>query len=76
MRIFRNAWSTAWIWTTEDYEILVLPDEAANLDYPKTRVIPTGPVGPSEKRDRAIAYANGEIMAFIDDDAYPVRELA
>ena len=41
----------------ENYEILVLPDEALNLDYPKIRVIFAGHVGPSEKRDRAIAYS-------------------
>jgi len=57
-----------------DYEILVLPDEPARLDYPKTRVIPSGALGPSEKRDLALKYAQGEILAFIDDDAYPARE--
>jgi cellulose synthase/poly-beta-1,6-N-acetylglucosamine synthase-like glycosyltransferase len=57
-----------------DYEILVLPDQIAELDYPKTRIVPSGAVGPSEKRDLALNYARGEIIAFIDDDAYPVRD--
>ena len=38
------------------------------------RVIPTGPVSPADKRDIAIKYAKGDIVAFIDDDAYPVKD--
>lgn len=52
-------------------EILVLPDGPATLAYPHTRVIPTGPVGPAEKRDLGAQEARGEILAFLDDDAYP-----
>ncbi|RQW79083.1 MAG: glycosyltransferase [Methanothrix sp.] len=57
-----------------DYEILVLPDGPSSLNWPKTRVIPSGAVGPSEKRDLALKYARGEIIAFIDDDAYPAKD--
>ncbi len=39
----------------------------------KVRIIPTGVVGPSQKRDIAMQHANGEILAFIDDDAYPAE---
>ena len=35
------------------------------------RVIPTGKVRPAEKRNIGIREARGEIVAFIDDDAYP-----
>lgn len=35
------------------------------------RIIPTGPVSPGRKRDIALDYSRGEILAFIDDDAYP-----
>ena len=38
------------------------------------KVIPTGPVSPAHKRDAALAYAKGQILAFIDDDAYPARD--
>jgi len=41
---------------------------------PELRIIPTGPVNPARKRDLAIDYARGEILAFIDDDAYPMRD--
>lgn len=57
-----------------DFEILVLPDKGIDLDYPRTRVIPTGELMPAQKRDIAIAQAKGEILAFIDDDAYPDRD--
>jgi len=55
------------------YEIIVLPDTEAELPVSanNVRVIPTGPVPPSKKRDLAISHAHGNILAFIDDDAYP-----
>ncbi|MCX6000368.1 MAG: glycosyltransferase, partial [Chloroflexi bacterium] len=55
------------------FEILLLPDEPPDTAFPGVRVIPTGPVGPSEKRDLALNHASGEILAFIDDDAYPAK---
>ncbi len=65
-----------------DFEIIVLPDldaseQAHRLSLPgavPVRVIPTGPVGPAQKRDLALNYAKGDILAFIDDDAYPVKD--
>src|SRR3972149_5471302 len=55
----------------QDFELLILPDNPTQLNYPKTKVVPTGAVGPAEKRDLSLKYANGEILAFLDDDAYP-----
>ena len=57
-----------------DFEILILPDNAVILNYPKTRVIPTGEVTPPIKRDLALSQASGEIIAFLDDDAYPAED--
>lgn len=61
-----------------DFEIIVLPDDlTGRFDHgndPRVRVIPTGHIGPSEKRDIGAREAAGEILAFIDDDAYPVKE--
>lgn len=54
-----------------DYEILIFPDEETEECFPNTQIIPSGPTGPAEKRDMALKYAKGDIIAFIDDDAYP-----
>ena len=45
--------------TYRNFETIVLPDEV------------TGKVRPAEKRNLGIKEARGEIVAFIDDDAYP-----
>jgi cellulose synthase/poly-beta-1,6-N-acetylglucosamine synthase-like glycosyltransferase len=55
------------------YEVLVLPDEKPSENFNGIEVIATGEVGPAEKRDMAAKLARGEILAFIDDDAYPSR---
>jgi GT2 family glycosyltransferase len=57
-----------------DFEILVLPDKELILNYPKTRAIPTGELTPPQKRDIGIAQAQGEILAFLDDDTYPAKD--
>ena len=54
-----------------NFEILVFPDSYFDFDNPKVRIIPTGEIGPAEKRDLAIKHAKGEVLAFLDDDAYP-----
>ena len=69
----------------EKWEAIVLPDEDFRLETEdnmsdvsglksfasRLRVIPTGKVRPAEKRNLGIREAKGEIIAFIDDDAYP-----
>lgn len=57
----------------QDFEILIFPDSDSTESFEKTRVIPTGSVGPAEKRDLALKHATGGILAFLDDDAYPER---
>lgn len=56
-----------------DYEIIVLPDFLIELPY-DVRVVPTGANGPSVKRNIGIAEASGEIIAFLDDDAFPPKD--
>lgn len=55
----------------DDFEIIIYPDEINSESWPKTRQIGTGNVGPAEKRSLSITDAQGEILIFIDDDAYP-----
>lgn len=55
-----------------NFEIIILTDKKENnINFPKTRIIASGPVGPAQKRDLALHYAKGEVLAFLDDDAYP-----
>ncbi|MCK4781662.1 glycosyltransferase [Candidatus Parcubacteria bacterium] len=58
----------------ENFEILIFPDVGSKENFPKTKIIPTGEIGPAEKRDLALKYADGEILAFLDDDAYPRQD--
>ena len=59
----------------EKWECIVLPDEVerpkSEVEQGNVRFIPTGKVRPAEKRNLGIKAAKGEIVAFIDDDAYP-----
>ena len=56
----------------QDFEVLILPDHDSGESFPKARVIPTAPyTRPADKRDIGAREARGELLAFIDDDAYP-----
>ncbi len=64
--------------TYKNFEVLVLPNEHSQYDltllktYKWLKIIPTGKISrPAQKRDIGAQNANGEILAFIDDDAYP-----
>jgi len=57
-----------------DFEILIFPDLESDEVFEKTKIIPSGNVGPAEKRDMALTYASGDIFAFIDDDAFPRKD--
>lgn len=41
-----------------NYEILIFSDNYFDFNSPKVRIIPTGEIGPAEKRDLAIKYAS------------------
>ena len=70
--------------TYRNFEVIVLPDEGergmgngergsyqlSTINY-QLSTIPTGKVRPAEKRNIGIKAAKGEVVAFIDDDAYP-----
>ncbi len=59
--------------TYTNFDIIVLPDNFFIPTYASGHltVLPTGKVRPAEKRNLGIKEAAGEIIAFIDDDAYP-----
>jgi cellulose synthase/poly-beta-1,6-N-acetylglucosamine synthase-like glycosyltransferase len=59
-----------------DFEVLIFSDEAEEdrvrwENELNARIIPTGKVSPAVKRDMSLRYARGEILAFLDDDAFP-----
>jgi cellulose synthase/poly-beta-1,6-N-acetylglucosamine synthase-like glycosyltransferase len=60
----------------ENFEIIVLPDflpnEKINCSL-KIKIIPTGKVYPSIKKNIGVKNSEGDICAFIDSDAYPNR---
>ena len=58
----------------QNFEIILLPDKMEKIQYQKVSTIQTGPLGPAEKRDLGAKKAKGEILAFIDDDAYPHQD--
>ncbi|MBN1419201.1 MAG: glycosyltransferase [Planctomycetes bacterium] len=55
-------------------EVIVLPDREPAEPLAGARIIPTGPVGPADKRDHGAGEARGEFLAFLDDDAYPSED--
>ena len=57
-----------------NFEILVLPDNSCGLPYAEIKIIPTGPVGPSHKRDIALEHSEGDILAYLDDDTFPRKD--
>lgn len=67
----RGAVSNVLFLSENNFEIIIYPDEATDEIWGKTRQIATGPIGPAQKRNLAVRDAKGEILIFIDDDAYP-----
>src|SRR3989344_7767655 len=57
--------------TLTDFEIIVVSEKDEIEKFPKTKIIKVGKIPPSEKRNIGVKNAKGEIIAFIDDDAYP-----
>ncbi len=61
--------------TYKNFEIILLTDYKNELEFPKLRKKSYGRyVGPAQKRDDGVKMAKGEIIAFIDDDAYPEKD--
>lgn len=56
-------------------EIIILPNKInEKYSWPKTRQIATIKPDPAIKRDIGFKNATGEILAFLDDDAYPEKD--
>jgi len=59
-----------------DYEIIIVHDDGIDFNHKRAKKINThkSKTSPAEKRDLAIKKAEGDICAFIDDDAYPDKD--
>lgn len=57
--------------TYKNFEIIVVTESEESEKFPNTKIIKVGKVPPSEKRNIGVKHSKGEIVAFIDDDAYP-----
>jgi len=59
----------------DDYEVVIVTDQPVALPVDvRCRFVVTGsPVdtSPAEKRDAALASVTGDVIAYLDDDAYP-----
>ncbi len=76
--MLRQCLASLAVQTWRDFEVIVLPDDgiAAGKAFPaalggRLAVVPAGKGRPAEKRNAGIARAKGDVVAFIDDDAYP-----
>jgi len=69
--------------THKNVEVILLSDGPMGVTFIQKhlnafpfsyKIIETGPVSPAVKRDRGAECSSGEILAFIDDDAYPAPD--
>jgi len=58
-----------------DFEVIIVLDKLVKVNFglreKRFRAIESGPVHPGEKRNLAAREATGDVLAFLDDDAYP-----
>ena len=59
-----------------NFEIMVLPDEESKKKYKdkKVKVMKTGKVKPAFKRNLGMQKSDAQYFAFIDSDAYPIKD--
>ncbi len=57
-----------------DFEIIILPDKDDGKRLEGVKIIPTGNVSPGKKRNIGVEKSSGELLAFIDSDAYPRKD--
>ena len=64
--------------TGGEWELLIIPNEPEDNEWSddaRITVVPSGRVGPADKRDMGGRIATGDILVFLDDDSYPDSNL-
>jgi GT2 family glycosyltransferase len=56
-----------------NFEIILVLDKKVKSNFLNTIIIASGKIGPAKKRDLGAEHATGDILAFLDDDAYPTK---
>lgn len=60
--------------TLRDFELIVVSEAEIREALPGVRIIVSGRASPSRARNIGAAAAQGDVIAFIDDDAYPAPD--
>lgn len=60
----------------KDFEVLIVVDyeEKYPFNDDRFKILVSGPISPGEKRNFAVENSIGDVIAFLDDDAYPTKE--
>ncbi len=60
----------------KNFEVIIITDEEEKYNFqdPRFILVYSGSIGPGEKRNVGASKATGEILAFLDDDAYPEKD--
>ncbi len=57
----------------KNFEVVIVTDDKEYYQFGDKRfiLVSSGPIGPGEKRNLGASRATGDVLAFLDDDAYP-----
>lgn len=61
-----------------NWELFILPNEDCPNEWLgdlRISIVPSGRVGPADKRDMGAKLASGDVLVFLDDDSYPKPNL-
>lgn len=56
--------------TAASFELILVGNSIGSFDDPRVVVVDCDDINPARRRNRGVSHSRGEILAFIDDDAY------